>query len=201
MLVWAAGLMSGLAHSSEPPRPGLSPDAAREPARPGTRAGGIPAEHLVEREGVYYETNSRTPFTGEAVSCHKNGQPEYKGHWKDGNRHGLWESYHKNGQPQAKGNFRDGKWHGLVELYDENGQLELKAHYRDGNLQRKVNWKAGKQNGLFEEYYENGQTRLRENWKHGKLHGLSEWYGGYGIRLSVECYQGGNQVDLSLCSG
>ena len=78
MLVWAAGLMSGLAHSSEPPRPGLSPDAAREPARPGTRAGGIPAKHLVEREGVYYETNSRTPFTGEAVSCHKNGQPEYE---------------------------------------------------------------------------------------------------------------------------
>ena len=49
----------------------------------------VPSEHLVERQGVFYEINSQTPFTGRSVSYHKNGQLESTVNWKDGKKDGL----------------------------------------------------------------------------------------------------------------
>ena len=48
----------------------------------------VPSEHLVERQGVFYEINSQTPFTGRSVSYHKNGQLESTVNWKDGKKDG-----------------------------------------------------------------------------------------------------------------
>jgi len=68
-----------------------------------------PLNQLVERNGLNYEINSQTPFTGSAVFYHDNGQLYYKSNWKDGNQDGLWETYYRNGQLQFKTNYKNGE--------------------------------------------------------------------------------------------
>ena len=49
----------------------------------------VPREQIVMRNGLAYEVNSQTPFTGIAVDYYENGQLEYKENFKDGRRDGL----------------------------------------------------------------------------------------------------------------
>ena len=122
-LACGVGLMGGLAFGCEPSQPGLSPETAQDTARTGCSEE-ITDEELVKRQGVRYEVNSQTPFTGCTVSYHQNGQREAEINWKNGMPDGLSELYYENGQRDAKINWKDGKRHGLSELYYENGQLE-----------------------------------------------------------------------------
>jgi len=110
----------------------------------------IPYENLVVRQGVHYEVNSQTPFTGVTVKYHENGQLESKGNYKDGKKDGLSERYRINGQFWVGENYKDGLLDGLSESYHMNGQLAYKGNYKDG-----------KKHGLEESYLENGQLRLR----------------------------------------
>ena len=107
----------------------------------------VPSSDLVERQGVTYEINSQTPFTGIAVNYHENGQLLFKVNYKDGKRDGLAEGYHENGQLNEKSNFKDGKLDGLQESYYENGQLKRKGNFKDYKL-----------DGLAEVYHENGEV-------------------------------------------
>ena len=116
----------------------------------------IPSDQLVERQGIYYEVNSQTPFTGRVVSYHENGQLEAKGNFKDGELHGLMESYHENGQLWIKRNYKDGELHGLMESYHENGQLLKRANYKDGEI-----------DGLLEVFDKEGNPTKIEVWKDG----------------------------------
>ena len=38
----------------------------------------VPFDKLVERQGITYEINSTTPFTGSSVSYYENGQLEHE---------------------------------------------------------------------------------------------------------------------------
>ena len=68
----------------------------------------VPSKNLVKRQGVTYEVNSQTPFTGTLVSHHDNGQLKEKVNFKDGIPNGLAETYYENGQLKVKGNYKDG---------------------------------------------------------------------------------------------
>ena len=57
----------------------------------------VPADKVVIRQGIAYEVNSQTPFTGIEVSYHENGQLWFKHNRKDGKRHGLYEKYEEDG--------------------------------------------------------------------------------------------------------
>ena len=48
-------------------------------------------DQLVEREGMFYEIDSETPFTGTVVEFHNNGQLKEQGFLKDGKLYGPWE--------------------------------------------------------------------------------------------------------------
>ena len=109
------------------------------------------SKNLIERDGIKYEVNSQTPFTGVSVSYHENGQLMYKGAYKDGNKEGLWTWYHQNGELWSKGNFKDGMFIGnLYESYYDNGQLMSKENYKDG-----------KRDGLYESFQRNGQLETK----------------------------------------
>ena len=43
----------------------------------------VNSERLVVRQGIVYEVNSTTPFTGSEVSYHENGQLFLKGNHKN----------------------------------------------------------------------------------------------------------------------
>ena len=92
----------------------------------------VASGQLVERQGIKYEVNSTTPFTGVALEYYDNGQLMFKLGFKDGKPH-LEESYSENGQLEYKLDFKDGKPH-LEEGYYENGQLEYKLNYEDDVL-------------------------------------------------------------------
>ena len=68
-----------------------------------------PLNQLVERNGLNYEINSQTPFTGSAVFYHDNGQLKYKWNYKDGEEDGLHVWYLENGQLQFKTNYKNGE--------------------------------------------------------------------------------------------
>ena len=70
----------------------------------------VPSDKLVERNGITYEVNSQTPFTGGKVS------------------------YHDNSQLKTKGNYINGKEDGLWEYFDEEGILTETEEYKDGEL-------------------------------------------------------------------
>ena len=89
----------------------------------------IPSEQLVKRQGVFYEINTTTPFTGNTVGYHKNGQLKSKANYKNGERDSLWESYYENGELEIKANYKDGERDGLWEYYDEDGQLLDKINF------------------------------------------------------------------------
>ena len=91
----------------------------------------VPRDQLVERQGIYYEVNSQTPFSGRVVSYHENGQLKAKVNYnKDGEQHGPSEYYHENGQLFSRSNWKNNYIHGLNEYYYENGELESKRCYR-----------------------------------------------------------------------
>ena len=106
---------------------------------------------LLERQGLVYQVNSDTPFTGLVVSYYDNGQYEYKKNLKDGKQHGLYEKFYENGQLEDKRNYKDGKQHGPFERFYENGQLEGKGNWKDGEA------------GSFERFDEDGNLMEKKN--------------------------------------
>jgi len=61
-----------------------------------TSCWGVDWDDLVERDGIYYEKFSDTPYTGKV-----NG--EEKGKLKEGKKNGRWIAYHDNGKKKLKG--------------------------------------------------------------------------------------------------
>ncbi|MCS5423083.1 MULTISPECIES: hypothetical protein [Psychrilyobacter] len=55
-------------------------------------------EQLHYKNGVYYEINKETPYTGKVIGYYENGQIRAKSNWKDGKRNGEGIYYYENGQ-------------------------------------------------------------------------------------------------------
>ena len=95
----------------------------------------IPFEQLVERNGVNYQINSQTPFSGKAVIYHENGQLKVKIIFKDGKKEGTQEDYFENGQLKWMSNFKNGKEDGLTVRFAEDGQSILVVRcYSEGKI-------------------------------------------------------------------
>ena len=62
-------------------------------------------------------------FTGSVVAKLESGKME--GEFKDGLRHGLWQTFNLTGEPLLKGNYINGKKDGLWEQWYENMEKEL----------------------------------------------------------------------------
>jgi len=149
----------------------------------------VPSDKLVERQGIKYEINSTTPFTGSSVSYYENGQLMSKHNYKDGERDGLSEWFHDNGQLLDRENYKNREREGLSERFYDNGQLDDKKNYKNGKkegltenyhkngqLSFKGKYKNDEKDGLFEGYYDNGQLHYKDNYINGKLTGPHERY-------------------------
>ena len=117
----------------------------------------VPSNQLVERQGIKYEINSTTPFTGSSVSYHENGQLKKVENYKNGKREGV-ETYFENGQLEFRGNYKNGEPDGLGEGFYDNGQLWNRENYNNGKL-----------DGLREWFDEDGNLTKTEEWKDGEL--------------------------------
>ena len=74
-------------------------------------------DELVERNGKYYLKYSDGGFSGKVVG-------KIQGTLKDGLWEGKYTEYYSNGQLEWKGHYEDGKKDGLWELYDLWGRIK-----------------------------------------------------------------------------
>ena len=100
----------------------------------------VDAPKWVERDGLWYEGDSETPFTGVAVDKYENGQKKEEATWKDGKPEGPFTSWHENGQKKAEGTFKDGNPEGLWTEWHKNGQKQSEATFKDGKLVSETKW-------------------------------------------------------------
>ena len=117
----------------------------------------VPSDQLVERNGVYYEVNSQTGFTGTSISYDSNGHLLEKTTYKNGKYDGTREVYWENGKLMMRETYKNGKRDGISETYYKNGKLLLKSSYKDGEP-----------DGVWETYYENGKVEMRYSEKEGE---------------------------------
>jgi len=95
-------------------------------------------DKLVKRQGITYEVNSTTPFTGVSVEDVVNDEGEklnYKNsyNYKDGKREGRSYRYCENGNISGTGIWKDGKREGLSEWFDcRSGELTHEWCYKNG---------------------------------------------------------------------
>ncbi len=89
-------------------------------------------DQLVERQGLYYEINSETPFMGLLRDVYPNGQKKREGNFVRGVLDGAMTAWYENGQKKYEGNFVNGKEEGLRIHWDKDGNETLSC-YKDGD--------------------------------------------------------------------
>ena len=114
----------------------------------------VPPDTLVDRQGIKYEVNSTTPFTGQSVSYDRREVVVERIGYKNGKREGLSKKFFQNNQLEYRKYYKDGKLHGLKEEYYKNGQLKTKENY-----------KHGKKHGFLETSNDWGRVTSRDCYK------------------------------------
>jgi len=122
-------------------------------------------DQLVERQDVFFEINSETPFTGTIVNYHENGQLKSRSSVENGKDNGRADRYYENGQLSMTGNFKNGVLDGLEEMYYRNGQLNSVRNFSNGYL-----------DGLSTNYNEIGLLIATEIYREGTRNGSAEYY-------------------------
>jgi len=120
---------------------------------------------LVEKQGLYYQADSRRLFTGTVIDKYENNQVHRKISLKDGRIEGPYESYYESGFLEIKGSYKNAEWDRSYVRYYENGQLQRREFYKKGEL-----------DGPYESYYESGQLEVKGLYKEGRWDGSWERY-------------------------
>ena len=150
-------------------------------------------------DGLIYKKFSTAPFSG---SVSPTSEYPSRGSFKDGKRHGLWETFHQNGLISSRGNYNNGKLVGIWKYYDQSGVMKQdedygeglsETYHENGQISQKGNYKDGNYEGLWMFYHENGKLRKKGNFKDGKQVGLLEQYEMDGqLRLKVYVNEDGS---------
>ena len=168
-----------------------------------TSCWGVDWDDLVERDGIYYEKFSDTPYTGKV-----NG--EEKGKLKEGKKNGRWIAYHDNGKKKLKGVYKNGEPEGKWVHYWYNGNVFEKKTYKNGKREGKWQWytwegnlyaqtffKNDKEEGEATEYHKNnGRLHRKGTYRNGLKDG--KWIfldaGGTVIKQLAGTYKDGKKI-------
>ena len=121
--------------------------------RPGT-AQTIPSSQLEQREGIWYEVDADSPFTGEVSD-----PGELEGKVENGKRSGRWTAYHDNGNTY---------W---VTDYDEGVSQYHAMYYPSGNMLAEVHFQEGRRHGSATRWYPSGAKSQERTYNQGKQDG------------------------------
>lgn len=121
---------------------------------------------------------------GFVQGFYENGQPKWRGNYKNGVRSGPLETFYENGQLQTRGQLKNRKKEGFFEYFYENGQPKQRGNHKNGEIE-----------GLYEWFYENGELSLRGNYKNGKLDGLLEKFDENGNLVQNVKYKDGELIE------
>jgi len=99
-------------------------------------------DSVVERDGLYYEKFSETPFTGKLIRYSDDGQLLEKGSFKNGLREGEYVFYWSmSGRLGSKGRYKNGKKEGVWVDYTYDGKVSMFAGtYKNGKNIAPYEW-------------------------------------------------------------
>jgi major membrane immunogen (membrane-anchored lipoprotein) len=122
---------------------------------------------LENRNGLKYEINSLTPFTGKYITYYNNGQKQTESNFTEGKENGLVTSWYENGQKTLEENYKFGKKTGLRTEWHEKGRKQSEQNFnhdkRDGLT---ITWDIdGNITGM--ETYKNGVLAKKSGLKYG----------------------------------
>ena len=86
--------------------------------------GSVDASKLVNRDGLMYEGDSETPFTGVAVDEWRRGKKWFNSPYKDGKPEGLTTVWHPNGEKASELTYKDGKEVSKTEWDEEGNEIK-----------------------------------------------------------------------------
>lgn len=152
------------------------------------------------KDQLYYLKGEKEPYTGPYEILDNHGQLLFKGHFKDGKNHGVYEEF-ENGEVCYRETFSDGVLNGLNEVFDEQGKLERRGYYLNG-----------KKDGYWEDHVlpEDDGVVWKTNYKNGQRHGQDECFVdgkcirssnfnyGYEHGLELSSYENG-QLEFVRC--
>ena len=87
-------------------------------------------ESLIDRNGVKYEKDSQSPYTGQVFELHDNGNKSLEGNYKDGIKDGLWSKWYSSGNIEYENcKYKNGKRDGLwIEYFKKAGNKKWKKY-------------------------------------------------------------------------
>ena len=162
---------------------------------------------LVERQGIKYQVNSSTPFSGNYI-MYMDDNPfciDEAGSYRNGKLHGPLEGYEGCGVAYSyKTNYRNGLENGKYQQFAE-GYLEMEGNVVDDEVDGEWNgyeygyktWTEYNDNGnllyyLEYSYHQNGQLATKETFNaEEQLNGISETYHQNGQLASKVNYSDG----------
>ena len=111
-------------------------------------------------DGLLYEINSDTPYTGLIKDVYPGGQTQSEKNLVNGKPDGRMTRWYENGQKNLESNYVNGRQDGRMTEWYENGQKKTE-----------INIVNGKRDGLVTTWYENGQKRIEKNYVNGEPEG------------------------------
>jgi len=95
---------------------------------------GIPLGDLVFDNGLFVHPSSGEPYSGDVVSVFETDSDKIResGTLKDGQWHGIYETYYFNGQLESSISYSDGEFDGPLERYYFDGTVIAKGTYNKG---------------------------------------------------------------------
>jgi len=142
-----------------PKPPSTETFAPEESAKPAKVEG---EGNLTRENGEYLAGGS--PFNGQFVDHHDNGNKSVEGTFVDGKQQGGWTYFHENGQRFRTGNYVDGRADGQWVIWREDGSKWSEQTYVNGQL-----------NGVETRWHPNGQKQSEATWQGGKTLSKQEW--------------------------
>ena len=172
----------------------------------------INSSSLVERQGLKYQVNTNSPFSGRFITyedefgiCAKEA-----GSYRRGLLHGPYEEYAGCGiLYSVRSSYKNGLEHGTYSEFDE-GFLIMEGNMINGMAEGewvgyeygRISWTEDVKNDetisfTNYSYYDNGQISLKDVYNNNEeLHGISEAYHQNGQLKSKTEYQNGTLVRL-----
>ena len=148
----------------------------------------VDKESLNKRNGLWYEVNHTSPYSGKAIvysisGCFVLDELTFKRGLLHGKQYYYFDNHRGDKKVEAISNYSHGKLHGEQLLYHKSGQLYLRNDYKDGY-----------EHGRLECWYENGQIAGRGDYRNGKKHGWWLTWHENGREKPRELYQNGEFV-------
>lgn len=97
-------------------------------------------EDLEERNGLFFEIGTNTPFTGKCITTYPNGKLGMGGFIKDGLRDGEWIWFYENGNKKRYCIYKNGLKDGPSIFYYKNGQKKSEIIFSNDKNVRQTSW-------------------------------------------------------------